>query len=147
MSDIPSAARPDLATSDGSRVTEPEIIVPAPSSVLSPGPTHGPSDRATGSEPLARIEDKASRIEEKIARSEASMQRVVDRFELASARMGEVALQSDLAALRAEVAAVARRVRRSAGPASLALTAIATAILTAVAVVLVMRYAPAALAR
>jgi hypothetical protein len=104
-------------------------------------------DRSVGTEPLARIEDKTSRIEEKLARSEASMQRVVDRFELASARMNEVASQSELAAVRGEVAFIARRVRRSVGPMSLLLTAVGTAILTAIVVILLLRYFPGALPR
>jgi hypothetical protein len=134
---------PVPVAANAERPTEPEIVVPAT------GPSASPAGRAApvGAEPLARIEDKASRIEEKLARSEASMQRVVDRFELASARMNEVALQADLTALRTEVAAVSRRVRRSAGPGALAVTAIATAVLSAVAVVLAMRYAPALIQR
>ena len=135
-------AGPKPVAANAERPTEPEIVVPQAAT----GVPHGRSE-PVGAEPLARIEDKASRIEEKLARSEASMQRVVDRFELASARMNEVALQADLTALRNEVAAVSRRVRRSAGPGALALTAIATAILSAVAVVLAMRYAPALIAR
>lgn len=133
---------PPIKAAPLERPGEPEIIVPPATPSVSPSRP----DPARG-EPLARIEDKTSRIEEKLARSEAAMQRVVDRFELASARMNEVALQADVTALRTEVAAVSRRVRRAAGPGALVLTAFGTAILSAVAVVLAMRYAPALLAR
>ena len=118
----------------GLRSTEPEIVVPAT-------PTDAPVERA-GYEQLARIEDKTSRIEEKFARSEAAMQRVVDRFDAASGRMGEMALQSELAAVRGEVAYVARRVRGIPGVAALAVTAVATAVLTAIVMLLLLRYVP-----
>ena len=140
-----SASDPGIAASstgqNGALTAEPAIVVPtaAPNGASSPFAGH---DRPVGTEPLARIEDKTSRIEEKLARSEASMQRVVDRFELATTRMGEVASQTELAAVRGELAFLARRIRSVPGTGALAITAIATAILTAIAVVLVMRYAP-----
>lgn len=146
MSDTLSAARLDSPPPNaGARAGEPEILVPASSPSASAVPAS--PERPIGSEPLSRIEDKTSRIEEKLARSEAAMQRVVDRFELASARMNEVALQSDLTAVRSEVAGIAHRVRRTPGAASLFVTAVITAILTAAAVVLVLKYAPGMLAR
>lgn len=147
MSDTLSAPRAEPASNNGTRTAEPEIIVPAPTPTSAPASPFAGHERPVGTEPLARIEDKTSRIEEKLARSEASMQRVVDRFELASARMGEVALQSDMSAVRTEVSYVARKVRRVPGPATLFATAVVTAALTAIAVVLVLRYVPGALPR
>lgn len=101
-----------------------------------------PADRAGPSEQLARLEDKSARIEEKLARSESNTQRVVDRFELASARMGEVALQSDLAAVRGEVSFIARRMRNIPGFTALVFTAIITAALTSAMTVVLFRYLP-----
>lgn len=134
------------AVVDGQGGTQPEIVVP-PSAGASTYDAASQAGAATPrsssrSEPLARIEDKTSRIEEKLARSEASMQRVVDKFEVASARMNEVALQSELAAVRGEVAYVARRVRGVPGVAALLALSVVTAVLSAVAVVLVMKYLP-----
>ena len=142
---------PDAAPlADGSGAPQPEIVVPSAASSPPSGLTTGfaqPASPGTGGEPLARIEDKTSRIEEKLARSEASMQRVVDRFEVASARMNEVALQSELAAVRGEVAYVARRVRGVPGLGAMLAMSVVTAVLSAAATVAVMKYAPALLAR
>ena len=144
MSDTLSAARSEATMmgpnrppggDSGSSPNEPEIVVP---------PSFGGQERGVGSEPLARIEDKTSRIEEKLARSEAAMQRVVDRFELASTRMNEVASQAELAAVRGEVSFIAGRVRRVPGWTALVGSSLVTAVLTAVAVVLVLRYFPGA---
>lgn len=152
MSDMPPASAmipPDAeeaelgrpgAPSDGVRPSPPIVVgAAAPNGGVSPFAGH---DRPVGTEPLARIEDKTSRIEEKLARSEAAMQRVVDRFELASTRMGEVASQADLLAVRGEVAFIARRIRKVPGATALAATAVATAILTAVVVLLMIRFVP-----
>lgn len=109
---------------------------------------HAPApERPGASEQLARLEDKAARIEEKLARSESNTQRVVDRFELASARMGEVALQSDLAAVRAEIAGIGKRVRGLPGFTALVYTAVITAVLTSALTVAVMRFLPGLLTR
>ncbi|MDB5512865.1 MAG: hypothetical protein JWR08_2348 [Enterovirga sp.] len=147
MSDTLSAARSAAGSAGVTGATAPEIIVPAPTPTSPPVSPFAGHERPVGTEPLARIEDKTSRIEEKLARSEASMQRVVDRFELASARMGEVALQSDLSAVRTEVSYITRKVRRMPGAGTLLVTAFVTAVLTAIAVVLVLRYVPGALQR
>jgi hypothetical protein len=147
MSDTHSAARSEAtmlapnrppAGDSGSITTGPEIVVPS---------SFGGQERGVGTEPLARIEDKTSRIEEKLARSEAAMQRVVDRFELASARMNEVATQGELAAVRGDVSFIAGRVRRVPGWTALLGSSLVTAVLTAVAVVLVLRYLPGGLPR
>lgn len=122
------------------RVREPAPDAPPPSAPAAPG-------RLEASEQLARLEDKAARIEEKLARSESNTQRVVDRFELASARMGEVALQSDLAAARVDIAAIGKRVRGLPGFTALVYTAVITAVLTTGLTVAVMRFLPGLLAR
>ena len=119
--------------------TQPEIIVPDTAATSSQPPS--------GYDQLARIEDKTSRIEEKFARSESSMQRVIDRFDHATGRMGEVALQSDLAAVRGEVAFIARQVRKVPSFGTLALTAIGTAVLTALVFVALLRFVPGLLVR
>lgn len=117
------------------------------------GPTAAPPDlvlgHATpaGGDQLARIEDKTSRIEEKLARSEASNQRVVDRFELSSARMSEVAQQADLAALRTETGLLVRRVNALPGFGALVVVACLAAVLTAVLMIVVLRYAPGLIGR
>lgn len=135
---VPNETVPTSSTSPNGAATALSSIGP---DILVPDPTAG-SDRPVSSEQLARIEDKTSRIEEKFARSEAAMQRVVDRFDAASGRMSEMALQSELAAVRGEVAYVARRVRGIPGVAALAVTAVATAVLTAVVILLLLRYVP-----
>ncbi len=152
MSDSLTAPRPE--TTSALRPTEPEIIVPAPSGTgaptsngaLSPG-VAVPTSGGVSSEPLARIEDKTSRIEEKLARSEDAMQRVVGRLETAAGRMNEVASQAELAAVRGEVSFIARRVRSVPGWTALVGSSVLTAILTAVVIILLLRYFPGALAR
>jgi hypothetical protein len=94
----------------------------------------------TIAEQLARIEDKTARIEEKYARSESFMQRVGDKVDAATGRMGEVALQSDLKAVRAELTSVARRVGGLPGASALVVTALVTAVLTAGMVVAALKY-------
>lgn len=155
MSDTLSATRseatiavpersPSAGPGNGSPGAKPDIVVGAAMPTSGPSSPFAGHDRPVGSEPLARIEDKTSRIEEKLARSEASMQRVVDRFEVASARMSEVATQAELAAVRGEVSFIARRVRSVPGWTALVGSSLITAILTAIAVVLVLRYLPGA---
>jgi hypothetical protein len=153
VSDSFTASRPE-ASSATLRTTEPEIIVPAPTPTSAPGMngslTTGaavPASADLPSEPLARIEDKTSRIEEKLARSEDAMQRVVGRFEMASGRMNEVASQAELAAVRGEVSFIARRVRSVPGWTALIASSVLTAILTAAVIILLLRYFPGALAR
>lgn len=109
--------------------------------------TESSGPEGIGTDQLARIEDKAARIEEKFARQESTAQRVLDKLELATSRMGEVALQSEVAALRGEVAAIARRTRRLPGVAALFAASVVTAVLTAVIVILLVRYVPGLLAR
>ena len=96
---------------------------------------------------LSRIEDKAARIEEKYARTETGMLRVQDKVEAAMARMTEAALQSDLVVVRERVDELARRVRSLPGLNSLWLTAIVTALLTAVLVLVAQKYLPGRLPR
>ena len=144
MSDSLTAPRPETAGAP-SRPTEPEIIVPAPTPTSAPVATA--HDTSIGAEPLARIEDKTSRIEEKLARSEDAMQRVVGRFDMASNRMNEVASQAELAAVRGEVAFIARRIRNVPGWTALVGSSVLTAFLTAIVIILLLRYFPGALAR
>lgn len=144
MSDSLITARPETAGLPP-RTTEPEIIVPTVPPTSSPG-ANG-HDRPVSSEPLARIEDKVSRIEEKLARSEDAMQRVAGRFDMASSRMNEVASQSELAAVRGEVSFIARRVRTVPGWTALVGSSVVTAILTAVVVIVLLRYVPGTLPR
>jgi hypothetical protein len=99
------------------------------------------------SEPLARIEDKTSRIEEKLARSEDFLQRVVGRFELATNRMNEVATQAELAAVRGEVSFISRRVRKVPGWTALLGSSLVTAFLTAIVFIVLLRFFPGLLAR
>ncbi|NNM74270.1 hypothetical protein [Enterovirga aerilata] len=136
------------------RPTEPEIIVPAPTPTSAPSQNGSPAAGAAvptaapvPAEPLARIEDKTSRIEEKLARSEDALQRVVGRFELATNRMNEVATRAELTAMHGEVSFIARRVRKVPGWTALVGSSVLTAILTAVVVILLLRYFPGALAR
>jgi hypothetical protein len=153
MSDSLTASRTETTAHPG-RPTEPEIIVPAPTphsapaanGALAMGSAH-PATSDVPAEPLARIEDKTSRIEEKLARSEDSLQRVVGRFEMATNRMNEVASQAELAAVRGEVSFVARRVRKLPGWTALVGSSVVTAFLTAVVIILLLRYFPGALAR
>ena len=89
---------------------------------------------------LSRIEDKTARIEEKYARTETGMLRVQDKVEAAMARMTDAALQSDLVVVRERVEELGRRVRGLPGLNSLWLTAIVTALLTAVFVLAAQKY-------
>jgi hypothetical protein len=97
------------------------------------------TDRA-GIDQLSRIEEKAARIEEKYARTETGMLRVQDKVEAAMARMTDAALQSDLVVVRERVEELGRRVRGLPGLNSLWLTAIVTALLTAVFVLVAQKY-------
>jgi hypothetical protein len=144
-------ARPGAASStplngQTGRPADPSIVVPAeqqasaPSKPVKPARTAG--DR-TGSDQLGRIEDKTARIEDKYARSEHRMQRISDKIDAAVERMYGVAQQSDLAAMRSEVAFVARRARKLPGLRSLILVSVLTSIFTAAAMLALFRYAPA----
>ena len=144
MSESLTASRPDLVDVS-SRPTEPEVIVPAPTPTSAPG-VNG-HDKPIPAEPLARIEDKTSRIEEKIARSEDSMQRALARFEMATNRMNEVASQAELAAGRGEVAFISRRIRTVPGWTALVGSSVVTAILTAIVIILLLRFFPGPHAR
>ncbi len=157
MSDSLTASRSETANLP-ERPTEPEIIVPAPTPTSAPSadghdrpmpaePLGRIEDKPIPAEPLARIEDKTSRIEEKLARSEDSLQRVVGRFDLATNRMNEVATQAELAAVRGEVSFIARRVRKVPGWTALVGSSLATAILTAIVFVILLRFFPGLLAR
>jgi hypothetical protein len=89
---------------------------------------------------LSRIEDKAARIEEKYARTEALLLRVEDKLGDAAGRMSEAARQSDLDALRQEVAGFSRRFRNLPGLTSLVMTAIVTALLASAITIALLKY-------
>ena len=144
----PVILRASPADRPGERVIEVAPSQPAATQVAPP-PTDpdvaaGP---ASGLDQLSRIEDKTARIEEKYARSEARMQRVVDKVDTAMDRMGNVALQSDLAAVRGEVGIISRRIKRLPGFGAMLLTAAVTAVLTAGIIIALLRFYPALLAR
>jgi hypothetical protein len=133
-------SRPELVSSTGTplhdRVPAPTPAVPSPA-VPDAMPAATPE---TGLDQLSRIEDKTARIEEKYARSEARMQRVVDKVDSAMDRFSNVALQSDLSAVRGEVGLINRRLKKLPGFPALLLTSVLTAILTAAVIVLLYRY-------
>jgi len=149
-------ARPGAASSSTplngqtGRANDPGILVPSEpqsSEALKPTkPLRTAPDR-NGSDQLARIEEKTARLEEKFARSDMRMQRVADKVDAAVERMYGVAQQSDLAAVRSEVAFLGRRVRNLPGLGSMILVSVFTAIFTAAALLTVMRYAPGLLPR
>ncbi len=157
MSDTISAVRsePDIITPPPVRRPEDRVIEIAPSgeaeivtaSDSPPAPTTQPPEPAPGArgesggfDQLSRIEDKTARIEEKYARSEARMQRVVDKVDAAMDRFSNVALQSDLAAVRGEVGLINRRMKKLPGFGALMLTALASAVLTAAVIILLFKY-------
>ena len=63
-----------------------------------------------------------------------------EKIEGATTRMSEAARQSDLAALRSEVRAVADRTRRLPGSGALVLTAVITAVLTVALTIAAQRF-------
>jgi hypothetical protein len=121
------------------------------------GPVSSSSAGAEGEHPsqgarsvidqLSRIEDKTARIEEKYARSEALLTRVGEKVDNATSRMSEVALQSDLSAVRQEVSNMSQRVRGLPGLSALVFTAIVTALLSSAITVALIKYVPGILAR
>jgi hypothetical protein len=135
----PPPFQPEIVVPDTPPAPQPLRIEPARAPALAP-------DRASFDQ-LARIEDKISRVEEKFARSESMMLRVGDKVELATARMGEVAMQADLTALKGEVASIARRTRGLPGLTALVATAVVGALLSALFIVLILRFAPGLLPR
>jgi len=133
----PPASAPAATTT---AAAEPAAAPPPSSGDAGASPARGALDQ------LSRIEDKVSRIEEKYARTEFVMQRVQDKVETAMGRMNEVALQSDLVAMRNQLAANADRLRRVPGFGALLLTGIVTAMLAAGLVIAALRYVPGLLA-
>ncbi len=75
------------------------------------------------------------------------MQRVQDKVEGAMGRMNEVALQSDLVALRNQLTATSDRVRKVPGFGAFLLTALVTSALAAAFVIAALRYVPGLLVR
>lgn len=128
------------------------IIDPGPSSSEDPRPFPAPApvtpERPSGIvELLARIEDKTARIEEKLSRSEGSAARVIDRFEASSHRLGEVAQQAELMAVRSETKFIARRIKAMPGFSAIILSSVVTAVLTAIFTVLIIRFLPGLIGR
>jgi phage shock protein A len=96
---------------------------------------------------LSRIEDKTARIEEKYARTETLLNRVQDKVDAATGRIGEVALQGDMIALRNQFGTLSERVRKIPGAGTLIATAVVTALLTSAITVALLRYLPEILPR
>jgi hypothetical protein len=145
MSDTLSSARVEPIVSPAAPVSRPaEASPPAVSDSVPHGTSLAPVEPAarseTGLDQLSRIEDKTARIEEKYARSEARMQRVVDKVDSAMDRFSNVALQSDLAAVRGEVGTINRRLKKLPGFGALLLTSVVSAVLTAAVIILLFKY-------
>ena len=140
MSDSLSGARVEPAIEGAAAPVEPPLMLRASPP---PGSLHDRPDL----DQLMRIEDKTARIEEKYARTEALFQRVQDKVDAASARMTDVALQSDLIAIRNQVSSMSDRVRRLPGLNSLVMTALVTAVLTAAVTLAALRFIPGILPR
>jgi hypothetical protein len=137
----PLAYRPEDRVIEIAPTGEAEIVPVEPQSRLPAAPVEPlPHTESSGIDQLSRIEDKTARIEEKYARSEARMQRVVDKVDAAMDRFGNVALQSDLSAVRGEVGLINRRLKKLPGFGAMLLTSLVTAILTAAIIVLLYRY-------
>lgn len=142
---MPDTTSPSADTIPPQRRLDERVIEIAPSAggevsaPVSP-PVGAPRPAEHGLDQLSRIEDKTARIEEKYARSEARMQRVVDKVDAAMDRLNNVALQSDLAAVRGEVGSINRRLKKVPGFGAMLLTSIVTAILTAIVIILLFKY-------
>jgi phytoene dehydrogenase-like protein len=130
---------PAPASADSPAVAELRAAVDAAPPDTTPADTTPRLDRA-GLDQLSRIEEKTARIEEKYARSEARMQRVVDKVDSAMDRFSNVALQSDLAAVRGEVGTINRRLKKLPGFGALLLTSVVSAVLTAAVIILLFKY-------
>ena len=148
MADAATAARvePHIGPTPVSAMASEELRAAVEPAGSAPASSEAPGSRSALDQ-LSRIEDKTARIEEKYARTEALMHRVADTTDAATARMGEVALQGDLVALRNEVMAVSKRVRGLPGLTALVFTAIVTALLTAAITAAVLKYVPGLLPR
>ncbi len=124
------------------------VVSSSPAEASSPPSSDPAAPAARGAlDQLSRIEDKVARIEEKYARTEFVMQRVQDKVEGAMGRMNEVALQSDLVALRNQLATASDRIRKVPGFGALMLTGIVTAVVAAVLVIAALRFVPGLLVR
>lgn len=124
---------------------KPESVSPAGAS---------PGTGETQREHLVRIEEKVSRVEDKYARSEGLLGRIENKFarseellarleskvEGTSARLGELARQSEVAALRSEVRGIGENTGGGPGIGTILLTAVFSAILTAALMVAIQRY-------
>lgn len=113
---------------------DPSAAPPAPTIADSGAPADASAHQ------LSRIEEKTARIEEKYARSEALLLRMGDKVDAATARMSEVARQTDLAALREEVTALSQRVRGLPGVGTLFVLTVLAIVLTSAATVVALRY-------
>jgi len=132
----PSAtdAEPAAAPAGPAPAPAPPPAAPAAPAEPSPAPAPTPSARSLA-EQLARIEEKAARIEEKQARAEALMLRLEDKVQATSNLSGELARQSDLAALN-------DRVARLPGYSALIVTALIAAVLAASFTVALIKFLP-----
>jgi len=108
-------------------------------------PETGPAAGAPATEPrevdqLARIEDKAARIEEKFARYESVLARAESSLERSAQKVDAAAGTMDFSGIREEVAALRRRVEATPRFGALVTTAVITALLTVVLMVLVLKF-------
>jgi len=91
-------------------------------------------------EVLARLEEKTARIEEKLARSDAATARVIDRLEASSHKVGEIAQQAEVLAVRSDTKFIARRVKGMPSLSVLVMTVAVSAVATSILTALVFRF-------
>ena len=133
-----SAASDSPAAAEFRAAAEPRAPDPRPAETRSADAAPR-LDRA-GLDQLSRIEEKTARVEEKYARTEALMHRLESKLEHTTNRAAEMARQADLVAVRAELDALARRVRRLPGLSSLVFVALVSILLTVAGTVALLRY-------
>lgn len=100
----------------------------------------GPRPTFSIQEQLARLEEKTARIEEKLARSDAATARAIDRLEVSSHRVGEIAQQSEVLAVRSDTKFIARRIKTIPTLSFLILTAVVSSVATSILTALIFRF-------
>lgn len=136
---------------------EPTVAAPASAAeptIVTPVPSHGtpyivgsatpaaetPASEPRGLDQLSRIEEKAARIEEKFARYEAVLTRAEASLERSAHKVDSAAATLDFASIRDEVAALRQRVDATPRFGALFVTGLATAVLTVLLTVLVLKF-------
>ena len=134
---------------------EPSVASPAELAENSPAASHGaaqlvvpetagiagkPAGEPREMDQLARIEDKAARIEEKFARYESVLTRAEASLERSAHKVDAAAGTMDFSGIREEVAALRQRVDATPRFGALVTTALITALVTVVMVVLVLKF-------